>query len=723
MVVGEVETMRPGPGAMLRVAAALLAIMSFGPQARAAEVSPAFEPLAQYLPCESCGWAAFLATTGDFNGDGRDDIATVINADVRELHVLLSRTGGRLEPRTVALATERSPSGLQAIDFDRDGHDEVLVTAGRELILFRLQWDGTFVETTIPGEDRPADAGSVVADFDGDGLVDFATHVAINPRMPGYDPTDPTAKLVVHYGDGRGGVRRKLVFPTGAFQDGDSQTVHDMAAGDVNGDGLADIVMATEEWDYAAQVRHLRLAIHHATADGFGPQEVIEYPELRLEYKSIAIGDFDSDGRDGIAAIDGAIWYFRDEQFPNSRQHFRIDFYEQLPDGRLALSPVYGFAPAHPVAPVSVDHDRDGDDDLLMLHDIWAELGVYTQVDGVLGPQEGIPVAGEFHDGGLAVGDFDWDGCPDVAMAGRYSGLLVMRGTRCRGNRHADADFDGDGTSDLLWHRTGHGDVAIWPSAIATEARAVGRVADASWAIAGRGDFDGDGRADLLWRNTQTGGNVAWRSADPSNAMPLAGVASQDWQVLAVADFDGDGRDDLFWRNQRTGANAVWPAADHRTQPVVRGVGSDWSIAGAGDLDGDGRGDVVWRHRTTGGNVAWSGARDDVQLPLRGVSNQDWQVAGIGDFDGNGRDDLLWRNGRTGSNVIWSGGDHAASLAVAGAATAWRLAAVGDFDGDGLDDVVWRHQVDGTNVAWLGADAGTTYPVADVRDLQWRIVE
>ena len=164
-------------------AAALL--IAAGTPVQAQTAAPAFELLAEYLPCETCAApAVFHAADGDNNGDGRDDIATIVYGDSgMELHVLLSRKGGRLEPRILPLPGDGLlPAGLEAIDFDGDGYDEVLVTAGFELRLFRLRADGTFSETVIPGEDRPSHAGSVVADFDGDGAVDIATHVATAAR-------------------------------------------------------------------------------------------------------------------------------------------------------------------------------------------------------------------------------------------------------------------------------------------------------------------------------------------------------------------------------------------------------------------------------------------------------------------------------------------------------------------------------------------------------------
>ena len=63
-------------------------------------------------------------------------------------------------------------------------------------------------------------------------------------------------------------------------------------------------------------------------------------------------------------------------------------------------------------------------------------------------------------------------------------------------------DFNGDGTTDILWHDA-YGDVTIWMMSAGSIAQgvSVGNL-PTNWSIVGTGDFDGDGITDILWRNT-----------------------------------------------------------------------------------------------------------------------------------------------------------------------------------------------------------------------------
>ncbi|MFA7231601.1 MAG: hypothetical protein WC071_10055, partial [Victivallaceae bacterium] len=55
-----------------------------------------------------------------------------------------------------------------------------------------------------------------------------------------------------------------------------------------------------------------------------------------------------------------------------------------------------------------------------------------------------------------------------------------------------------------------------------------GNVPRADWEIAGVGDFNGNGTSDILWRNKQDGFTGMWESGTDWQAF---GSASNDWKI------------------------------------------------------------------------------------------------------------------------------------------------------------------------------------------------
>ena len=91
----------------------------------------------------------------------------------------------------------------------------------------------------------------------------------------------------------------------------------------------------------------------------------------------------------------------------------------------------------------------------------------------------------------------------------------------------ATGDFDGDGRTDILWRQSPAGTIGIWIMANEnTIANYLypGSMTDPSWSVKGTGDFDGDGTTDILWKQSiggsATGLTSVWRMRGGSMAGP-----------------------------------------------------------------------------------------------------------------------------------------------------------------------------------------------------------
>jgi hypothetical protein len=225
------------------------------------------------------------------------------------------------------------------------------------------------------------------------------------------------------------------------------------------------------------------------------------------------------------------------------------------------------------------------------------------------------------------------------------------------------ADFNHDGTDDLLWRNQATGENAIWQldSTGFQSSRFITPITDLNWKMISTADFNGDGIADILWRNQASGQNAIWQmnSTDVQTGYYLTPIADLNWKMISTADFNGDGIADILWRNQASGQNAIWQMKRDFTLQSGRFItpiaDSNWQIVGTGDFNHDGIADLVWRNQATGQNAIWQMNSTDVQTGyyLTPVADVNWQIASIADFDGDGSADLLWRNAQASTVGIW----------------------------------------------------------------------
>ncbi len=256
-----------------------------------------------------------------------------------------------------------------------------------------------------------------------------------------------------------------------------------------------------------------------------------------------------------------------------------------------------------------LDFDQDGDLDLYVVRSSYSPERGLTGPDGAnrLYRQEpdgrftDVSAASRADDAGygmgLAVGDIDNDGFPDLFLA-NYGPDVLLRN-------------DGDGTFEDVTHRAGVGDPRWGTSAGFFDydddgyldlyvANYVDFAPDRRTSdIAGRPEYPGpeccDGVPDALYHNNGDG--------TFTDVSVPAGIAARGGKGLGVAfsDLDGDGRIDIYVANDRE-PNFAWIGQADRTFVdraaamglAVNGFGDATASMGiaVGDADGDGHTDL-----------------------------------------------------------------------------------------------------------------------------------
>jgi hypothetical protein len=266
-----------------------------------------------------------------------------------------------------------------------------------------------------------------------------------------------------------------------------------------------------------------------------------------------------------------------------------------------------------------------------------------------------------------------------------------------------DQNFNGGNTSGILFHDTSNGDVGFWPVSAGVQSGAASLGSPGpNWTIAGTGDFNGDGTSDILFRGAD-GGVGAWlmQNGQVESAVSV-GVITSDWTIVGTGDLYGDGTGDIVFR-RTDGTLGEWHVQNgHETSANIIGqVPANWISAGVGDLTGSGTADLLFI--STDGTVADWVMNNGTQVsanPLGNVGTQ-WSVLGLADLTGDGQKDILFQS-QAGDLGAWlmQNGSVSAVESLGSPGPGWQVAGLGDYNGDGTTDILFR-AADGTMAAWL----------------------
>jgi hypothetical protein len=241
--------------------------------------------------------------------------------------------------------------------------------------------------------------------------------------------------------------------------------------------------------------------------------------------------------------------------------------------------------------------------------------------------------------------------------------------------------------------------------------------------IALRADFNGDGTDDVIWQDPVTGLAQVWflGGAQGTNIIGAANLtASNSWRIVGVGDFNRDGHPDVVWQDPVSGAAQVWFLGGAQGNAVTGAAtlsnSNSWRIMSVADFNGDGQPDVIWQDPVSGLAQIWlmGGAQGTtVTAAVNLTASNTWRIVGTGDFNQDGHPDVLWQDPVSGTTQIWylggAQGNVVTNAVNLTGGNTWRIAAVADFNLDGHPDVVFQDPVSGASQVWfLGGTLGTT---------------
>jgi len=268
--------------------------------------------------------------TGDFNGDGKLDLA-IGNLSSATVSILLGNGDGTFGAKN-DFVTGTDPRSIAVGDFNGDGKLDLVVAnnvSGTVSILLG-NGDGTFApKMDFPVGVRPRSV--VVGDFNGDGKLDLAVAnhdsntVSIllgngdgtfAPKMDFHAGVTPFWITTADFnGDGKldlavanlGTNSISVLLGNGDGTFGPLRSVDvgpqpmSVATGDFNGDGKADLAVTNE----AVNTENQTVSILLGNGDGtFAPQMTFSTDSIAL---SIGAADFNGDGKTDLAVLNGGI--------------------------------------------------------------------------------------------------------------------------------------------------------------------------------------------------------------------------------------------------------------------------------------------------------------------------------------------------------------------------------------------------------------------------------
>jgi len=708
----------------------LLAIVSFAASAGAERL--------QSPPLILTGSDPRTLAVGDFNGDGKRDLAYLDGSFPSLLHILLGNGDGTFQHGSDIVLPLGIGGAITIADVNNDGHQDLLIGGGNqfqaEVAVLLGQGNGSFsapiisqfATTTTSFADIPFTFG--VADFNGDAAADLIV-------------TDPQNGLIYCLlGNNTGSFILKSTF-------GDGGGPGEVLTADFNGDGHPDFLVQN------------RLGADVTVFLGLGDgtfQPGVSYTGLN-HIGSVVLVDIDGDGH--LDMVVGGFFNI-------------VSILKGNADGTFATTSSGDTTVAGPIFSLLAVTDLNGDgipDAVItsgngigilpgqgsfrfgpvtyfvagtsqtFASPVFADFNSDSHTDFALAAHDGIVLLLGNPDGSLqsidtysvpngaasvALADFNADGFLDIAADGPPQNPSILLGNGLgkfspgpapapggiSGPLIFTADFNGDGKPDLLVAGVSSSSAVLYGNGNATFSAPIPLPRSViGFSGSALGDFNADGATDVVATNFESLDVFLGHTNNTFTVLTsiIPSILAPD--APAVGDFNKDGKLDMVY-NDLSGLQILLGNGDgtFRSGRILPAGG----LLAVADFDGDGNLDIVAADADqftpgSGQFTVFFGNGDGTFQPglVFPLSLKFLDQIVVADMDGDGRPDLLM----TDENqiiVVHYVGVRSFGPEVHYSAGAISQFAVRDLNHDGLPDLV----VANGNVSVLLSQAGQSAP-------------
>jgi len=438
------------------------------------------------------GAAPLDLETGDFNADGRPDVAAVAFTTTNTVSILLNNGSGFATAPAISWANATSAGRIVAADFNRDCAIDLAVTRSDSVAILLGSNTGNFTLSAVTISNSPTSLA--VGDFNLDRKADLAVGRLSAAGGNGF---------IILPGDGAGAFGAQFSLNLATITD-------NLAILDINLDGKTDAALSQ---------RTNSFSVYNGGSNVF----------LRTE------NDFDTDGRADLSVFRPSLgdWFLQRSAQGFAQVHWGIASDKTVP----------------------ADYDGDFKTDLAVWRengygDPNRSYFFILQSSTNTFRQEQF---GRTGDQPTVVGDWDGDGKADVAVyrngasAGAQSFFFYRPSASAgidfrtiywgiSGDQSVRGDFDGDGKIDAAVFRPSN---SFWYVLKSSD----GQPLYQSWGISSDrlvpADYDADGKTDFaVFRPS----NSVWYILNSATGTPSYSVWGISTDTLVPADYNGDGK-------------------------------------------------------------------------------------------------------------------------------------------------------------------------------------